>query len=282
MALDDQIDALYELPLGEFTAARNALAKSLKGDPGAATVKSLTKPSVLAWAVNQLVWKDRSTFDRLIFAGRSLRASQIARLEGRGREADAAATAHRSALAAATTAAQRHAASAGLNAPSESLGRMLEALSLAAELPAKPGRFTDVVQPAGFEALMGLAPAAPQRTMGHAPTSHPSASKETGRKDGAGGSRTSAPGASAKERAAHEKERQQAAAAARAVAEADERYARRAVEDAEKAEARARTHVEEARARLTVAESGLNVATRAVAEARRRLEKAERTRQSLE
>ncbi len=29
MALDDDIDRLYELPLGEFTAARNALAKEL-------------------------------------------------------------------------------------------------------------------------------------------------------------------------------------------------------------------------------------------------------------
>lgn len=282
MALDDQIDALYELPLGEFTAARNALAKSLKGDPGAATVKSLAKPSVLAWAVNQLVWKDRGVFDRLLAAGRSMRASQIARLEGRGREADAAATAHRTALNAATSAAHRHATAAGLNAPSDSLGRMLEALSLAAELPAPPGRFTDVIQPAGFEALFGLAPAAPNREAGKGSAPHPSASNEADRSGPASASRASAPGRSAKDRAAHEKQRQQAAAAARAVAEADERHARRVVEDAEKAEARARTHVEEARARLTVAEAGLNVATRAVADARRQLEKAERALHSLE
>ena len=31
-ALDAKIDDLYQLPLGEFTGARNALAKSLSGD----------------------------------------------------------------------------------------------------------------------------------------------------------------------------------------------------------------------------------------------------------
>ena len=46
-ALDDKIDELYALPLADFTAARNALAKTLKGDEAAA-VKRLEKPSVVA------------------------------------------------------------------------------------------------------------------------------------------------------------------------------------------------------------------------------------------
>ena len=37
---------------------------------------------------------------------------------------------------------------------------MLEALSLSADPPAPPGRFTELLQPAGFEALVGVTPVA--------------------------------------------------------------------------------------------------------------------------
>jgi hypothetical protein len=55
------IDRLYALPLEEFTQERDELAKRLRteGDrDGAAAVKALKKPSVAAWAVNQ-VRRDR-------------------------------------------------------------------------------------------------------------------------------------------------------------------------------------------------------------------------------
>ena len=55
------IDRLYALPLEEFTRERDALAKRLRkeGEPDAAgDVKALKKPSVAAWAVNQ-VQRDR-------------------------------------------------------------------------------------------------------------------------------------------------------------------------------------------------------------------------------
>ena len=55
--LDDQIDRLYQLPLDEFTSARNALAK--EAGPEAAAIKRLEKPNTAAWAINQLFWKDR-------------------------------------------------------------------------------------------------------------------------------------------------------------------------------------------------------------------------------
>ena len=56
---DDLIDQLYQLPLDEFTAARNALAKS----SGQASLKALEKPTLAAWAVNQLYWHQRATYD---------------------------------------------------------------------------------------------------------------------------------------------------------------------------------------------------------------------------
>ena len=45
--LDDRIDALYQLKLDDFTAARNALAKEVRG-ADAATLRALKKPTALA------------------------------------------------------------------------------------------------------------------------------------------------------------------------------------------------------------------------------------------
>ena len=57
----DEIDQLFALPLDEFTAARNELARRLKqdGDAEAAEgVRGLAKPTVAAWAVNQLARRE--------------------------------------------------------------------------------------------------------------------------------------------------------------------------------------------------------------------------------
>ena len=72
--IDAAIDRLYQLPLDEFTAARNALAKEL-GKEGA-PVKTLAKPPAAAWAINQVFWQRRPAFDALIAAatGRAYRA----------------------------------------------------------------------------------------------------------------------------------------------------------------------------------------------------------------
>src|SRR5712664_2694536 len=81
--LEDDVDALYKLPLTEFTAARNALAGRLKqGGRGneADFVKALVKPSISAWAVNQLYWKHRDAFDQLIATGERFRQAQASRL----------------------------------------------------------------------------------------------------------------------------------------------------------------------------------------------------------
>src|SRR5579872_3059426 len=64
--LEAEIDRLYQLPLDEFTEARNAVAKDAGGEAG--RVRALGKPSVPAWIVNQLYWRDRPTWDALIAA----------------------------------------------------------------------------------------------------------------------------------------------------------------------------------------------------------------------
>ena len=79
--LDRRIDALYQLPLGEFTASRNAFAKTLTGEP-AKQVRALKKPTVVPWAVNQLFGRARPIYDRVLETGQALRAAQLAALKG--------------------------------------------------------------------------------------------------------------------------------------------------------------------------------------------------------
>jgi hypothetical protein len=86
---DAQADALYALPLDEFTAARDELARRLRraGErDGAAEVKRLRKPSVAAWALNQVRRNDPGRADELLEAGRRLREAQERLLAGGGRE----------------------------------------------------------------------------------------------------------------------------------------------------------------------------------------------------
>jgi len=156
--LDSQIDGLYRLSLDEFTAARTALAKTLTGD-AAREVRALKKPTTVPWAVNQVYWKARPAYDAAMKAGQSLRQAQIAALKGKKTDVRAATDAHRRTIAAAVREASQIASSAGLNPNAEQLARMFEAVSLAASPSATAGRFTEVVEPSGFDALTGITPA---------------------------------------------------------------------------------------------------------------------------
>jgi hypothetical protein len=72
-------DDLYGLQLQEFTSARDALAKQLRGsgDPdAAAAVRKLRKPNLTAWALNHLARRERSAIDALLTAGERLRSGQ--------------------------------------------------------------------------------------------------------------------------------------------------------------------------------------------------------------
>src|SRR5258708_25910563 len=85
--LEDDVDALFRLSLAEFIAASKTLAARLKQDGRgneADRVKALVKPSISAWAVNQLYWKHREAFDRLIATGQRFRKAQTSGLAGKG------------------------------------------------------------------------------------------------------------------------------------------------------------------------------------------------------
>ena len=155
--MEDEIDALFKLPPGEFTPARNALAARLEKagqQDEASDVKALAKPSVPAWVVNQLYWQHRKAFDRLIEAGDRFRKAGGLRehLEAR-RNAQAA-------LEPMATALLQDAGYTDARAMLRRVATTLEALSAYGSTPDAPraGRLTAELQPPGFEVLGGVLP----------------------------------------------------------------------------------------------------------------------------
>lgn len=159
--LEADLDALFRLPFAEFTAARNSLARQLKqGGRGneADFVKALVKPSISAWAVNQLYWNHRDAFDRLIATGERFRQAQTSRLTRKAADMREALDARREALSNLSDLATALLREAGHNPTLDTIRRItttLEAMSAYAS-PAdgpRPGRLTHDVDPPGFESL---------------------------------------------------------------------------------------------------------------------------------
>lgn len=69
-------DELYGLGLSQFTPARDARAKELKGTDLAAQVKALRKPSLAAWVVNLLVRREAGQVEQVLQVGAALREAQ--------------------------------------------------------------------------------------------------------------------------------------------------------------------------------------------------------------
>src|SRR5688572_20443879 len=93
---DEDIDRLFQLPLDEFTPARNALAKG--AGPDGPAIKRLHRPHAAAWAVNQLYWRRRKIYERLVTAAERLRAAHSQLLAGQKVDLAAAEQAHRDAV----------------------------------------------------------------------------------------------------------------------------------------------------------------------------------------
>jgi hypothetical protein len=159
-------DALFQLPPAEFTAARNALAAKLRKSGKSAEaerVKTLAKPSISAWAVNQLFWKHRKAWDRLIASGEKFKQAQVAQFAGKSADLRGPLDARREALAELTTIASSVLRDAGNSATPDVMRRVtttLEALATYGSHPDAPpaGRLSDDVDPPGFEALAALIP----------------------------------------------------------------------------------------------------------------------------
>lgn len=88
--LDAAIDGLYGVPQNEFVKRRDELARSLRRDgegEAADAVKSLRKPTVAAWAVNQLARREKMRLRGLFTAGERLREAHGEVLGGGSPEA---------------------------------------------------------------------------------------------------------------------------------------------------------------------------------------------------
>jgi len=153
--LEDDIDALFRLPLAEFTGERNALAARLKKEGrrnDADRVRLIAKPSVSAWAVNQLYWDHREAFDQLMASGKRLRPA------GKVQSMRDSLDARREALVQLSELAGELLREAGSNPSPDTLRRVtttLEAISVHSDGPT-PGRLTHDLDPPSFDSLASL------------------------------------------------------------------------------------------------------------------------------
>lgn len=89
--LDVLIDELYALPLERFVPERGVLAKQLRVEgrrEDAARIAALTKPSIVAWAVNQVVRAQPAAADALWEAGDAVLETQARVVAGEARGPD--------------------------------------------------------------------------------------------------------------------------------------------------------------------------------------------------
>ena len=99
---DDDVDALYGLPLEEFVPARDALAREARREKrrdDAAAIAALAKPTRPAWMMNQLAREEGALVAKLVECAEALAEAQNDALEGKGaRDLRAAGRAERQAV----------------------------------------------------------------------------------------------------------------------------------------------------------------------------------------
>lgn len=165
--VESKIDRLYQAPLADFVRVRQQLAAELR-DAGqrdaAARVKTLTKPSATAWAVNQTWWRARDAVEAMLAAGAAVRETQAAAF--RGKHADlrtALAERQRAIEAVADVAVEALAAEGGVSdAFRRRIVGTLEAIATTGAPADEPlGRFTTDRTSTGLDVLGALAAGVP-------------------------------------------------------------------------------------------------------------------------
>jgi flagellar biosynthesis GTPase FlhF len=274
---DGDIDALFKLAPPEFVAARNALAARFKkaGRPDAANrVKALPKPSISAWTVNQVYWRHRIEFDKLLATGERFRRAQASRLTGSGPDIRGLLNERREVLSEISRLAAAILQKSGGSSPAGVMRRVtatLEAISAYGSLPGAPraGHLVEDVDPPGFEALAALVPRVGDATPIEAPSRVLAFQKE-------------APAASRKAKSRqdtrrNEQQRQAQLAAARAARQKAERAladARKLVETSQAVLKKAATLAKETEKDMVAAEQRLQKAASTAHEARQRARRA--------
>jgi hypothetical protein len=264
-------DELYGLPLDRFVPERAALAKQQRaaGDrTGATEVAALRKPSVAAWAVNQLVRTQPRAIKELFAAGDALTETQEQLLAGNGdvRSLREANSRERTAVDALITLARGLLSSEGNELSPAVLDRVSDTLNAAAldtdaRAAMQDGRLERELQHAGLGAVgasvstpaTARSARAPRSASRSAPAPEPKERRpdpreaERARVEARRAARVAEAEARRRaevaERAVHAAE-QRREVAARALEEAEERLARARAEAADADEAHARTKSE--------------------------------------
>lgn len=173
--LDQLVDELYALPLERFVPERDVLVKQLRAAERraeATEIAALVKPSVVAWAVNQIVRAQRDAAARLWDAGDEVLDVQRRLVDGdaKGPELRAAIDAERAALTPLTDAARGLMTATGKFLSDANVTAVAETLHAAAIDPgARPdvaaGRLSRPLRLTGLEAALatGAAPRTPGR-----------------------------------------------------------------------------------------------------------------------
>jgi len=230
----NSIDQLYQLPLDEFTAARNALAK----ESGDAAIKKLERPTLPAWAVNQLYWRERKLWDEVIKTSTQVRTAYKNMLAGKSADVRAAEVFHAEAMRKAKDAIRRMVEAAGNTASDAVMTPVNETLDALPTTDA-PGRLTRPLRRTGFEALQGVTITAKAKPMiPKAESKAPADESDTDRRKRE----------AEQQETAMNKERLRFAEVAEREAEAAVDRAKRAVERAEKTRERIEQELEEASA----------------------------------
>jgi hypothetical protein len=171
--LDAALAALYQLPLEQFVATRDQLARRLRAAGDRATarqVAGLRRPPVSAWAANQLAHAAPNAVAELLEAGAALRQAQQDALAGQPGAARQlrAATAHlRAAITRLSARAETLLVRAGHAASDATLARLAATLQAAAtgdeatRAALAQGRLPGDLDPAGFGLEVVPAPAEP-------------------------------------------------------------------------------------------------------------------------
>lgn len=154
MALADEIDRLYQVPLAEFTARRNELLKKTAGAEKT-RVRALQKPTLPAWAVNQLYWRRRKAFDRVVEAARRRRVEHGRQLSGKAAEIENAEERHREAVKVASEEVRALLKDIGERDTPATMHAVMETLESLSDRN-DHGRLAKPLKPQGFEALAGL------------------------------------------------------------------------------------------------------------------------------
>jgi hypothetical protein len=305
-----ELDDLYGLPLDRFVPERASLVRQLRSAgerEQAAVVAALRKPSVAAWAVNQLVRTQRREVEALYAAGDALREVQAGVLGGSAdaRELRSAAEQERAAVDVLVALAQGLLSSGGQELTATTVERVAETLHAAAlddeaRQEVSDGRLVRELRHVGLGGGLGGAVTAPPARppsgrSGKAATPAKGAKGAQGAKPAKSGKvqrdegkrARQAPAGAAAERqaqrertaadAAERREREEARKQARAM----ERDAAREVDRAERAlraaqqrHERAAEALSQAEAAVQDAEAGLTAATAAHRQAKQRLDAA--------